>query len=290
MSLNRFDLMSETNRTPNKTAKLLYISASKYGKDWHSVLHTHLCAELFYVTGGKGSFVVGKEVFPVAKGDLVVVNPQVEHTETGVASSPLEYIVLGVDGLELSLGQNGSQQYHLSHLRNAYPQVQHYLQDMLREISGQAVGYEAICENILNILIILLTRDSGHSTQLIPAAAHARKDSATVRRYINNHFKDPLTLDQLADLVHTNKYHMVHNFTRDYGISPIRYLLRLRLEESCSLLRSTNHSMSQIAHIAGFSSSSYFSQIFRKTFGISPSDYRRGMPINLHRQAEQEDA
>lgn len=289
MSLNRFDLIPETSRTPGKTAKLLYVSASKYGRDWHSVPHTHICAELFYVTGGKGSFVVGKEDFPVTKGDLVVVNPQVEHTETSMASSPLEYIVLGVDGLELSQGKNGSQPFYLTHFRNAYPQVQHYLQDMLREISGQAPGYEAVCQNILNILIVLLTRIWGRATQLIPTAAHTRKESATIRRYINNHFKDPLTLDQLADLVHTNKYHIVHNFTRDYGISPIRYLLSLRLEESCSLLRSTNHSMSQIAHIAGFSSPSYFSQIFRKTFGISPSDYRNGMPINPRCKEEPKD-
>ncbi len=284
MSFHRFELIPEIRPSGDRAVRLLYISSSRFDKDWLSVPHTHLCAELFYVTGGQGSFVVGSEVFPVSQGDLVVVNPQVEHTETGIASHPLEYIVLGVDGLEFSLEHNGDQQFYLTHFRSAFPQVQHYLQEMLQEAGTRAAGYEAICQNLLDILIVLLTRITDHSAHLIPAVIHAGKDSATVRRYIDSHFKEPLTLDQLAELVHINKYHMVHNFTRDYGISPIRYLLRLRLEESCALLRSTNHSMSQIAQIAGFSSSSYFSQIFRKTFGISPSDYRAGIPTKGERQ------
>ena len=277
MSLNRFDLVSEVSHNARSAARLLYISTAKYGGDWLSVPHTHDCAEMFYVVGGQGNFVVGKETFPVTQGDLVVVNPLVEHTETSFQAQPLEYIVLGVDGLELSLLENGDRQFYINHFQHTNGQIKSYLQNMLQEIEHRAPGYEAICQDLLDILMIHLMRSSNYSARLIPTANHASKDSATVRRYIDNHFKEPITLDMLATLVHINKYHMAHNFTRDYGISPINYLLNLRLQESRSLLQSTNYSMSQIAHIVGFSSSSYFSQIFRKTMGISPSDYRAGI-------------
>ena len=257
MSLNRYDLTVEISNEHQKNTRLLYISTAKYGGDWLSVPHTHTCTELFYVVGGHGIFMIGDESFQVHKGDLVVVNPMVEHTETSFHAQPLEYIVLGVEDLELSFGSESNRHYHISHfLPDTSAQIEHYLQSILREIAGQAPGYETICQNLLNILVILLMRSFDSSARILPSANHVSKDSATVRRYIDNHFKEPVTLDLLAALVHINKYHMAHSFTRDYGISPINYLLQLRLQESCSLLRSTNHSMSQIAQITGFSSDS----------------------------------
>ncbi len=274
MSSNRYDLVSEISHNARSAAQLLYISTAKYGGDWLSVPHTHACAEMFYVVGGEGSFLIGNETFPVSKGDLVVVNPLVEHTETSFHSQPLEYIVLGVDGLELSIGELKDRPFYISHFHQNSAQIQVYLQDMLQEIGEKAPGYEAICQDLLDVLIIRLMRISNYCACMIPTANHSNKDAATVRRYINNHFKEPITLDMLADLVHISKYHMAHNFTKAYGISPINYLLSLRLQESCILLESTNFSMSHIAQTVGFSSSCYFSQIFKKAMGISPSEYR----------------
>ena len=276
MSLSRFNLVSEISQNTRSVAQLLYISTAKYGGDWLSVPHTHTCAEIFYVVGGQGNFIAEAETFQITKGDLVVVNPLVEHTETSFQSQPLEYIVLGVDGLELSVADDADRPFYINHFHNN-TQIQNYLQDMLQEIGAKAPGYEDICQDLLNILIIRLMRSSDYTVKLIPTANHAAKGSVTVRRYIDNHFKEPITLDLLAGLVHINKYHMAHNFTRDYGISPINYLLNLRLQESCALLRSTNYTITQIAQIVGFSSSCYFSQIFRKTMGISPSEYRAGV-------------
>ena len=89
-----------------------------------------------------------------------------------------------------------------------------------------------------------------------------------------------MNLDQLAQIASLNKYHLSHIFTRDYGISPINYLLSLRIRESRMLLRSTDHTLAQIAQLVGFSSPSYFSQSFRKATGISPAQYRKQNPRN----------
>ena len=83
-----------------KTAKLLYVSSAKYGGDWHSVQHTHNCSELFYVIEGQGQFLIENQTYPVSVNDLVIVNPNVLHTEVSLNASPLRYIVLGVEGLE----------------------------------------------------------------------------------------------------------------------------------------------------------------------------------------------
>ena len=81
-----------------------------------------------------------------------------------------------------------------------------------------------------------------------------------------------------------NKFYLSHAFKREYGISPIHYMILRRIEESKYLLAETDLSMSQIAQLLGFSSLSYFSQVFRKTQSMTPMEYRhsqKGMYVDL---------
>ena len=68
---------------------------------------------------------------------------------------------------------------------------------------------------------------------------------------------------------------MAHAFKREYGVSPINYLIACRIQEGKRLLAETDLSLSQIATVLGFSSSSYFSQSFRNAENTSPSEYRK---------------
>ena len=88
MSIQRYQLK---NRKLDKMSfHLLYISTSRYEGDWHSTPHAHHCTELFYVSSGKGSFLVNDDVFDVKADDLIIVNPNVPHTEMSRDESPLE--------------------------------------------------------------------------------------------------------------------------------------------------------------------------------------------------------
>ena len=245
--------------------KLLYVSTAKYGGDWHSTLHTHACTEIFYVVGGSGKFNIEGKLLPVTTDDMVIVNPNVEHTEVSYNKRPLEYIVLGVEGLEYSAGEDADERWFMTNMQNAREALLHALREMLREIEYKAVGYELICQDLLEVLILRLMRHAG--LQFLPTKTEHRKpgrkpskECAAVRHYIDNHFKENINLDMLSELVHVNKYYMVHSFTKEYGISPINYLISRRIEESKYLLSDTDHSLSQISHMLGFSSPSYFSR------------------------------
>ena len=260
--------------------KLLYVSTAKYGGDWHSTLHTHACTEIFYVVGGSGKFTIEGKLLPVTTDDMVIVNPNVEHTEVSYNKRPLEYIVLGVEGLEYSAGEDADERWFMTNMHNAREALLHALREMLREIEYKAVGYELICQDLLEVLVLRLMRQTGLSF-LTKKPEHRRpgrkpsKECATVRHYIDNHFKENINLNLLSELVHVNKYYMVHSFTKEYGISPINYLISRRIEESKYLLGDTDHSLSQISHMLGFSSPSYFSQSFRRLEGMSPMEYRK---------------
>lgn len=81
--------------------KLLYVAKAKYEEDWHSTMHMHPFTELFYVVNGSDLFKIKDKSFPVKTDDLVTVNANLLHTESSKDSNPLEYIVLGVDGMSL---------------------------------------------------------------------------------------------------------------------------------------------------------------------------------------------
>ncbi len=272
MSTNRFD-MTQTKPRRSGDVQLLYISSAKYGGDWHSSPHSHQCTELFYVVGGTGGFKIENDVFQVGIHDLVVVNPNVQHTEVSWNSSPLEYIVLGVEGLELSLRENREDRYFILNFQNLDDSVLTCMRMMLREIEGKKPGFDSVCQNLLQVLTILLMRQTECSPPELTAPT-SRRECAAAKWYIDTHFKETITLDRLAQVAGVNKYYLAHSFAEEYGISPIKYQNRRRIEESKHLLRSTDLPLGRIVQMLGFSSGSYFAQMFRRCEGTTPTAYR----------------
>ncbi len=252
--------------------RLSYLSKTQYSKEWNSNLHTHGCAEVFFITDGHGRFRTQHEEFPVAIHDLIVVNANVPHTELSQLDSPLEYIVLGVEGLEAVGGAGG---YSMLHLHSGWRELMTCLELMLQEAREGLAGHEEVCRHLLETVLVLLERQENLDLGSEPESPRVSRECGIVRRYIDNHFKENLSLDQLAQLAHVNKYYLAHAFRREFGVSPINYLISRRVAESRFLLRETDHNLSLIAQMLGFSSPSYFSQCFRRLEGISPMEYRR---------------
>lgn len=274
MSRNHYSLDREQRYTVRGTAKLLNAASSRYGGDWHSVPHTHNHLELFYIVGGKGQFLIQDQLYPVNANHLVIINPNIPHTEVSLNAQPLEYIVLGIEGIELETGENGNGHFSiLDHFESV--EVSGCLRNIIREMELKNTGYEDICQAYMEILIIRLMRSTALSVPTQPQVNSGNRQCAAVRRYIDLHFKEALTLEQLAEEAHMNKFYLSHSFKKEYGVSPINYMISRRIDESKYLLAETDLSLSQIAQLLGFSSPSYFSQVFRRTQGASPMEYRQ---------------
>ena len=273
MSRYYYSLHKDRPFTIHGTAKLLNVASCRYGGDWHSVLHTHNHTELFFIVSGKGQFLIEDQVFPVNVNNLVIINPNVLHTEDSLNAQPLEYIVLGVEGVELATSENSNGQFCiLDHFESL--EISSCLRNILREMEQKNTGYEDICQAYMEILLIRLMRSTALAVPAEPSAISTNRQCAAVRRYIDLHFKETLTLEQLAEEAHMNKYYLSHAFKREYGVSPINYMISRRIEESKYLLAETDLSLSQIAQLLGFSSLSYFSQVFRRYQDVSPAEYR----------------
>mgnify|MGYP001110499791 FL=1 len=252
--------------------RLSYIAKDQFSTDWNSELHTHSCAELFFILDGHGYFRTLYEEFPISVQDLLIVNANVPHTEISSMKSPLQYIVLGIVGLEAASSEEG---YAMLHIYNGWTELNSCVDLMLQESSKTLPGHEDVCRCLLEVVLIQLGRQQDLSFSGESPGPRASKECEFIRRYIDNHFKEDLTLDHLAKLAHLNKYYLSHSFRREFGTSPINYLISRRVDESRFLLQKTDHPLSLIAEILGFSSLSYFSQCFRRVEGISPTEYRK---------------
>lgn len=274
MSNNRYVLERTDPINVRSNAKLLNVGSAHYDGDWHSIPHTHGYAELFYIIGGDGQFRIEDELYPVRTDQLVIVNPNVIHTEVSYESHPLEYIVLGIEGLELSVSKNGDGRFCILDYRSG-GDILTCMRHILRESRGLLEGYETVCQAYLEILIVRLMRSIRLSVAPASKEKRASRQCAAVRRYIDTHYKEQITLDMLAEQTHVNKFYMAHAFKQEYGVSPIHYLGQRRIEESKYLLGQTDMSLSQISRVLGFSSASYFSQSFQKAVGIAPIEFRK---------------
>ena len=274
MSRSHYSLDKELSFTVRGTAKLLNVASATYGGDWHSVPHTHNHMELFYIVGGKGQFLIQDQLHPVNVNNLVIINPNVTHTEVSLNAQPLEYIVLGIEGVELATSDNSDGSFSiLDHYESV--EISGCIRNILREMEQKNTGYEDVCQAYMEILLIRLMRNTALAVTAEPQAYSGNRQCAAVRRYIDLHFKEALSLDQLAEDAHMSKYYLSHAFKREYGTSPINYMIGKRIEESKYLLAETDLSLSRIAQLLGFSSLSYFSQVFRRIQGISPMEYRQ---------------
>ena len=90
--------------------------------------------------------------------------------------------------------------------------------------------------------------------------------------FIDTNFADKIDLDNISDEAYFSKYHFIRLFKTIYGKTPHKYLTSVRIEKALQLLRADTP-VSEVCFLVGFDSLTSFSGLFRRTVGISPSNY-----------------
>ncbi len=113
-------------------AILVNASSSHYGEDWSSIRHTHPFTELFYVCDGNGEFFIEDQVFSIAKDDLIIVNPYIQHTEKSQPDAPLSYYTVGVDGISFSF--HDKREFRIFNCREKKADLLFHFHSLFREL------------------------------------------------------------------------------------------------------------------------------------------------------------
>lgn len=268
MSNQRYEVSENRKEEP----ELMYVSYSRYERDWASVMHSHSCAECIYISGGRGELKMRSGSFRIGEGDFIMIPPHIMHTEVSSFNYPLEYYVLGVANVTVLMREEESFS-PLIELGSSKDEAKNYVKTIYREMQEKREGYQMLMKSLLLQLTVMMMRrkklELGFEESL-----NLKVDLANVKNYIDSHYANPINLDELAKISFMSKFHLVREFSKALGTSPIEYLLERRIGEARILLSSTSLSISDIASSVGFSSSSYFSQRFKLVTGITPIEFR----------------
>ncbi len=93
--------------------------------------------------------------------------------------------------------------------------------------------------------------------------------------YIRSHTNEPLSIDDVSKFIHRSSSYTMKHFKEELGINMGAYIMRCKLEEAKSLLTYSNKSLIEISNYLCFSSQSYFQNVFKKKYGITPLQYRK---------------
>lgn len=110
---------------------------------------------------------------------------------------------------------------------------------------------------------------------------HPDEDILQVQLWLHNNIAKSISLSKMADIAGMSARNFNRRFKTSTGKTPTQYLNELRIRSAQDLLHSSNLSISEIADKVGFQDVSYFSQLFRKTLSVSPSDYRTTVRAKL---------
>lgn len=127
----------------------------------------------------------------------------------------------------------------------------------------------------LRLTSLLLDMLSHVSLFSVPASPCADDHLTHVIDYLRLHLADPISIDELADQMHLNKYYLCHMFRARTGFTLLQYVYEQRLNAACEQLSLTDQPISAIAENCGFRTSSHFCAMFKRREGMSPRDYRR---------------
>ena len=222
--------------------------------------HFHNTWELVYCTGGNGTFLFDDLALPYVLGDVVVIPPMVPHTNR--SDEGFTNIHLNLSDAVLAFSQpmlvrDDSNGFILDAFNAAYF---HYQKREEEPLLLSAYG------SLIAAHILTLARQKRSYSKIITEI-----ESTIIRNYADYNFE----LDSYLRALPFSYDYLRKLFKKELGITPHQYLADLRLHSAADLLYSgeANYSVSEIALLCGFREPLYFSRMFKKKYGVSPSYY-----------------
>ncbi|RYG73975.1 AraC family transcriptional regulator [bacterium] len=156
--------------------------------------------------------------------------------------------------------------------RAGLEQLETQLQNVARELVERSVGYEYAAPAKLLDILVWIERLDLETKQKIKPELVAMVSQTIV--FMEQHLATSIRLEDMANIVHLNETYFCEVFKQVTGISPGRYLMRLRLEHARYLLLSTVQPVTTVARESGFTDPSHFARAFKGAFGTSPTRLR----------------
>ena len=225
--------------------------------------HSHNCTELIWVLQGSGNVVTSNQAQPYREGELIVYQPGAKH-----ADRPAE------DGLQFCIGIQGTAASCLpAGVWDCGEKPLQTLREIRQLLQEPDTRWKTLDMDILaGELCRRVRRDPAVQQPEMPEGVQDLCERA--RQKLDTHVNSAYSIDQLGSDVFISKGYLRKLFKERYGESPITYLLRKKLELAEEMLRMTDLPVKEIAAQIGIQNPYYFSTLFQRKKGVSPSSYR----------------
>lgn len=254
--------------------------------------HHHEFWEIVIVTRGTGLMVFGSKALPIKVGDVFVISRDQEHAyrEThsldivNIAFDPvfiasvhplledwMSQDALFAVGPRWRSGETPGECLHLC--PTEFARVLELVQRLEGELESASPEARVAAFAYFLLLVTLLRRHCLPWEATGDAAPGTRIGRAV--EFIENHFAEPITIDDIAACCHVSRRHFFRLFEHAVGIAPMEYLKKMRLQKAAAMLLTTKANVTEVAYACGFGDSNYFSTLYHKEFGISPSRFKR---------------
>ena len=106
-------------------------------------------------------------------------------------------------------------------------------------------------------------------------STYLQEEMENARRYFNEHYNENINIKEFAISRSMSVSWFLRNFKQVAGMSPMHYILITRINNAVSLLETTDYNVNEISTIVGYENPMYFSRLFKKQKGVSPTEYRK---------------
>ena len=232
--------------------------------------------QLLYIAAGKGHFYFnGSDTETVvSKGNMVLFRPTEPQVYYYYASEKPEIYWIHFTGSDV---ENLLAQHQLPKEEHVFftgisPDYPWIYNQIIRELQLQRVNYEDMIRLFLNHIFLTINRYIKESKQTNNDMIN---DIERAVHYFNDNYSKPISIEQYAreHLISVNWF--IHHFKNVMKVPPMQYILSLRMSAAKGYLEKTDKNVSEIAKAVGYDNALYFSRLFKKHTGFSPSEYKK---------------
>lgn len=230
--------------------------------------------QLLYVAKGKGHFTLQGRERLVTEGNMVLFRPGEPQLYDYYAADGTEVYWVHFTGSAAGelLERQGFSAGENLFAAGAWAEYHWFFDRMIQELQLCRFGFEEILTLELQQILILAQR---HMLEGIAVSSRLEDEIRQATRYFSTHYKEQLSIDAYAASCHMSTCWFIRSFRQIVHMTPMQYILSVRMANAQSLLENTDYPIAEIASAVGYENPLYFSRLFHKHMGVSPSVYRK---------------
>ena len=230
--------------------------------------------QLLYISAGTlHLYVNGKERI-IPKGNMLLFRPGETQIYNLYASDKPETYWVHFTGSDVDILLD---YYEMPKDENVFftgtsPDYQWLFRQMIQELQLRRVNYEDLLNMNLRHIFLMINRFLKEGTEL---DSDALNEVERATHYFNENYNQSICIKDYANKRHMSDCWFNRIFKQVIKVTPMQYILSLRITNAINLLENTNYNIIQVANAVGYDDAYYFSRLFRKHTGISPTEYRK---------------